>query len=76
MVVLRPGLKQMTIYIPDEVYEALRAKAYVEHTSLNRLVTTAIDSFLRTSPAPRIIAQPPGGQRARRSARKKRPATS
>ena len=54
MAVLRAGLKQVTIYIPDEVYEALRGKAFVERTSINKLVTTAVETLLRDSPPPRM----------------------
>jgi len=66
MAVLRVGLKQVTIYVREDVYEALRGKAFVERTSMNQLIGTAIVAFLRRSPPPRLIAETPRSRPAGR----------
>jgi hypothetical protein len=73
MAVLRAGLKQVTIYIPDQMYEALRHKAFAERTSTNKLVTAAIEALLRESPPPRIVRLGVPGSTRRRSGAAQRP---
>ena len=60
MALPRTGVKQVTIYLPEAVYEDLRTKAFLERTSINKLVLGAIGDLLRKSPPGRITVTPQG----------------
>jgi predicted HicB family RNase H-like nuclease len=50
----RTGFKQVTIYCPDDLHEAIRTKAFFERTSINKLVLAAVEESLKKSPAPKL----------------------
>ncbi len=40
-------VQKVSIYMPREVYEALREAAFLEHTSINKLVLEAVEDGLQ-----------------------------
>lgn len=43
----RPGLKQQTAYLPEPVYEQLRALAFEEHRKMHDLLMEGLDMVFR-----------------------------